>query len=109
MPPDGAARQLAATAGNIHLPCCSVHLVAHHALHAPLQVSVWQVDNRMGTFIAVRSLQPPPPGVARTVQCIEERAATRHALQGHAQAPAAAAGQQPGQQQQQQEQQQQQR
>ena len=43
---------------------------------------MWQVDNRLGTFVAVRSLQAPPPGVARAVRCIEERAASRQAAQG---------------------------
>lgn len=50
---------------------------------------MWQVDNRLGTFVAVRSLQAPPPGVARAVQCIEERAASKQAArqQGEQQQP----------------------
>ncbi|KAL4443584.1 hypothetical protein ABPG75_011321 [Micractinium tetrahymenae] len=43
------------------------------------KVSVWQVDNRLGTFIAVRSFSPPPSDVSRTVKMIEERAAARPA------------------------------
>lgn len=38
-----------------------------------------QVDNRLGTFIAVRSFSAPPADVPRTVKTIEERAASRPA------------------------------
>ena len=34
-----------------------------------------QVDNRLGTFIAVRAFTPPPPEVPRSVLSMEERAA----------------------------------
>jgi hypothetical protein len=33
----------------------------------------------MGTFIAVRAFAPPPEGVPRTVNCLEEKAAARKA------------------------------
>ena len=36
-----------------------------------------QVDNRLGTFIAVRAFSPPPADVPRTVRSIEERAAAK--------------------------------
>jgi hypothetical protein len=36
---------------------------------------VVQVDNRLGTFIAVRAFTPPPPEMPRSVLCVEERAA----------------------------------
>lgn len=66
------------------LLCSSPRSVAGRHTCSPFprpQVSVWQVDNRLGTFVAVRSLQAPPPGVARAVRCIEERAASRRAAQ----------------------------
>jgi hypothetical protein len=32
------------------------------------KVSVWQVDNRLGTFLVTRSLLPPPPEVVKTMK-----------------------------------------
>ncbi|KAL4447306.1 hypothetical protein ABPG77_007339, partial [Micractinium sp. CCAP 211/92] len=43
------------------------------------KVSIWQVDNRLGTFIAVRSFSPPPADMPRTVKTVEERAAAKPA------------------------------
>lgn len=60
-------------AGPSRAPAPAFALRAHHP--ETWKISVWQVDNRLGTFIAVRSLAPPPPGVAYGARCIEERAA----------------------------------
>ena len=41
------------------------------------KVSVWQIDNQLGTFIAVRSLSPPPKDSAKTVKEVELKAKER--------------------------------
>lgn len=41
------------------------------------KVTIWQVDSRLGCFLAVRGLTPPPPAMARTVLAVEARAAAR--------------------------------
>ncbi|KAL4858517.1 Vacuolar protein sorting-associated protein 13C [Chlorella vulgaris] len=63
-----AAAQLAS--GSRSLAQLPRQAKAHHP-------ETWKVDNRMGTFIAMRSHEPPPAGVPRTIVSIEERAASR--------------------------------
>ena len=50
------------------------HDTASHLAYAAPSILPAQVDNRLGTFIAVRANSPPPPDVPRTVRSIEERA-----------------------------------
>lgn len=59
-------------------------LLPAHPPHPPL-VPLDQVDNRLGTFIAVRAFAPPPQGLPRTVLCIEEKAQEKAAGRQQAQ------------------------
>ena len=43
------------------------------------RVSIWQVDNRLGSFLAVRAFSAPPVEMVRTVLTVEARAAARTA------------------------------
>lgn len=62
------------------MPACASRRVLGALLSPPPPPAAWpQVDNRLGTFIAVRSFSAPPGDVPRTVKMIEERAAARPA------------------------------
>lgn len=46
-------------------------LQAHHP--EAWRVSIWQLDNGLATFMAVRALTRPPPDLLKTVTEVEER------------------------------------